>query len=375
MALSEELKTLAQLPRSNAPFLSLYLNTRWDSEKQRERVRIFVKTKLKECVSDNGGPTSGAGAEADAAKLEEYVRGLVNREWDEPYAGVAVFACSSLGVYQVVRSHVPFEDRFSCSGRPLLRPAAEQAHWGEPAVLASVAADAGHLMEFELGGVRREFSFDDPDFPGRHDQGGWSQARYQRHVDEHVHRNLKRLAEQLTRWSDERRVGRIALSGPDPLLSSFEEHLPKRIRGGVCARLHIEPTASPDAVQAEALKALDEAQARQDRQDVDALLDKGLGSGRASAGTEPVCRAAGSGKIRSLYLARDYRAAGWECLGCGALGVKVPLGCPVCGAPVESVELGEELIRGTLAGDGKVFCLEEHPGLRDQDGVAAALRY
>ncbi|GAB4280535.1 MAG: hypothetical protein Kow0092_36140 [Deferrisomatales bacterium] len=377
MALRDDLKTLARLPRSTAPFLTAYLNARWDDEKQRERVRIFVKTQLKECLAEGaaGAPADASGVKEDAEKIENYVRGLVNREWDEDYAGVALFACSELDVFHIVRSHLPFVDRFVCSDRPILRPMAEQAHAGEPAVLAMVAGDAGRLVEFELGGVRREFSFADEEFPGRHEQGGWSQGRYQRHVDDHLHRNLKRLAQHLVKWVDERRVARVVLSGPDPLLAAFDEHLPKRLRGAVCARIHIDYNATSDAIQAAALGALTEARQREDHEAVNVLLDKGLGTSRAVADPEEVAQAVAAGKVHVLYQDVGFSMAGWKCFQCKALGVRVPLGCPVCGAPVEGVDLGEEFVRDTLAADGRFVSVQGHAELQRRGGVAAALRY
>jgi len=377
MALRDELKHLAKLPRTSGPFLTLYLNTRWDSEKQRERVRIFVKSQLKDCLAASGTlDTSGRkGLEDDAEKVEHYVRGLVNREWDEAYDGVAVFACSALGEYRVVRSHAPFDQSFTCADRPILRPAVDQAHAGQAAVLALVSGDAGRLLEFALGGVTREFSFVDEEFPGRHDQGGWSQSRYQRHVDEHLGRNLKRLGEHLTKWVDERRIDRVVLSGPDPLLGTFESLLPKRVAEVVCSRLHLDPSLPPEAIHAETLAALQAARAREDRQAVDGLLDKGPNAGRVAVGPEPVAQAVSGGKVHLLYLDRAFRESGWKCFHCGALGIKVPLGCPRCAAAVEGVELGEELVRGTLATDGRVVAVDGHEGLRAEGGAGAILRY
>ncbi len=377
MALLDDLKSLAKLPRSSAPFLTLYLNTRWDSEKQRERVRIFVKTRLRECLCSNEELPSPArrGAQEDVERIEHFVKGLVNREWDEATHGLAVFACSDQGVYRVVRSQLPFEDALVCSDRPMLKPVAAQAHAGEAAVLAMVSGDAGRLLEFELGGLCREWAFSDEEFPGRHDQGGWSQARYQRHVDEHLQRNLKRLAGHLVTWVDERRIRRVLLSGADPLLAAFEAHLPKRVGEAICARIHLDPSAAPDALHAEAVAAVRMAREREDRSAADALLERSPGKGRSALGPEAVSEAVAQGKVHELYLDRGFQAAGWKCFHCGALGVKVPLGCSRCGADVDSVELGEELVRGTLATDGRVVVLDGHEKLWAEGGAGATLRY
>lgn len=377
MALLEEIKPLAKIPRSPFPFLTLYLNTRWDSEKQRERVRIFVKTRLREFLSSCGSLNgeSRQSLNADAEKVEQYVKGLVNREWDEAYAGIALYACSGLGIYKVLKSFVPFEDTFQCSNRPALRPAVSQLRAGEPAILCMAKGDSGRLLEFELGGLRRQFTFEDEEFPGRHEQGGWSQGRYQRHVEEHLSRNFKRLAENLLKWMDERDVRWLVLSGTDTDLATFEAVLPKRVRQKICARLRIDPASSLDVIAADMECALREAQDREDRQEVDTLLDKSIGSGRAVVGPEPVAQAVGTGKVRVLYLENRLQESGWKCFQCGALGLRVPLGCPLCHLPVDSVELGEELVRDTLASDGRVVALSDHEALRAEGGTAALLRY
>lgn len=377
MSPTERLHRLARLPPPTTPFLSVYLNTRWDSEKERERVRIFVKTRLKETLSqaEQLSPDARRALDQDAEKVEHYVRGLVNREWDEASDGVAMFSCTSLGVHEVVQSRIPFEDSLSCLASPVLRPFAEQAHCGERAVLALVSGDAGRLLEFELGGLRREFVFQDDEFPGRHDQGGWSQARYQRHVEEHLTRNLRRLCDRLTRWVDEHRIARVALSGPTQLLGAFESCLPRRVSECVRVRLNIDPNAAEETIQGEALAALGRARAEEDRFDVEELLSKVMGTGKAVVGSEAVAQAVRAGKVHTLYLEKNFRETGWTCRACGTLGGRIPGECPACSRPVERVELGEEFVRSTLASDGRVVPVTGHDGVSAVGGVAARLRY
>ena len=47
MDMRSEIKKLARLEETPFPFLSLYLNTKWDDEQQRERIRLFTKNQLK----------------------------------------------------------------------------------------------------------------------------------------------------------------------------------------------------------------------------------------------------------------------------------------------------------------------------------------
>ncbi len=365
------IKGLARLPPSASPFFTLYLNTRWSTEKERERVRIFVKSHLRQCLGGPGEPLPGV--REDAEKIEYYVRGLVNREWDEVYGGIAVFACSALGVYRVVKSHIPFADEFRCSDRPVLRPVVENLHEGERGVLALVGADSGKLYEFHLGGVVREYAFEDEEFPGRHDQGGWSQARYQRHIEDHLLRNLRRLAGRLVSWVDEHDVRRIAVAGPEEVVTAFVRELPERVVQRVCARLHVDPHAGFERVQKEVLDAFRSARRQEDRRRVVEVLERG--GRRAGVGLGAVAEAVRDGKIHRLFLDRAFQVQGWKCFACGEMGERTPLGCPRCGEPVETVELGEEFVRGVLAADGEVFVVTGVPELERAGGVAAGLRY
>ncbi len=377
MALIDDLKRLARLPKAPTPFLSLYLDTRWKSEKERERVRIFVKTRLKECLSPGTAWSEEAtrGLQEDAERINHYVRGLVNREWDEVYGGIAVFACTGAGVYEVVRSHLPFEDALACGSHPLLRPAAANAQAGAPELLAMVTGEGGGLVEFELGGVRRQVEFRDPEPPGHDDLGAGSQDRYQRYLEEHVQRNLRKLSAHLVKWVDERRVRRVVLGGSEPLLAAFAELLPKRVAAAVCGHLPLTPGAHPDEVRAAALTTLRDGRERDEAAELDALLEERPGTGRVVVGPGAVAEAVAAGRVRTIYLDRDFQETGWGCSACGALGLKVPLGCPGCDAAVETVALGEELLRGVLARDGGFVLLGGHAGLGEVGGVAAQVRY
>ena len=47
MDMRSEIKKLARMEEGPYPFLSLYLNTKWNDEQQRERIRLFTKNQLK----------------------------------------------------------------------------------------------------------------------------------------------------------------------------------------------------------------------------------------------------------------------------------------------------------------------------------------
>jgi peptide chain release factor subunit 1 len=59
-----------------------------------------------------------------------------------------------------------------------------------------------HVYEVVLGGLLTEMEFVN-DVHGRHKQGGWAQARYQRHVQEQIDRHHKDVAAYIAAYMEQ----------------------------------------------------------------------------------------------------------------------------------------------------------------------------
>ena len=59
--------------------------------------------------------------------------------------------------------------------------------------------------------------------PGRHDQGGWSQARFQRHIEKLVAEHLKEVAEELDRRVRTMRSPKVIVVSSEETRAEFEE--------------------------------------------------------------------------------------------------------------------------------------------------------
>ena len=88
----------------------------------------------------------------------------------------------------------------------------------------------------------------DDDVRGRTEKGGWSQANYERSVENDVEAHLKRIAELVnSRWLAER-FDRIAIGGPQETVPRFEELLAKEVRAQLAAgRVNIDISSATDA--------------------------------------------------------------------------------------------------------------------------------
>src|SRR5689334_20135257 len=113
------LAELAKLPPAARPVVSVYLNTRWTDEDQRERVRIFLKNHLREARAAAERP-----AEDDLAWLEAEAQRLITQAEATDASGVALIAGGD-GLREVLPVRAAFEDAFVINSTPYLRPLAD----------------------------------------------------------------------------------------------------------------------------------------------------------------------------------------------------------------------------------------------------------
>src|SRR5581483_3024760 len=78
-------------------------------------------------------------------------------------------------------------------------------------LVASVGRERGQLYELRDGRLEPVADRSEEQ-PRRHDQGGWSQANYQRHVDTLAQEHLREVADELERQLRRRGTARIVIA-------------------------------------------------------------------------------------------------------------------------------------------------------------------
>src|SRR5205823_3714854 len=147
--------------------------------------------------------------ERDAARTMDLLHSL-SRGWTR---GVAVFSSSGAGLWEEVRLPRPVMDRADLAERPHLVPLEAMAEVYECFCTVLVDREKARLFLSRMGRIREQSEVLD-EVPNRHDQGGWSQARFQRHVDDHVVRHLKHVGELLFRLFEREGFDHLILAAP-----------------------------------------------------------------------------------------------------------------------------------------------------------------
>src|SRR5213078_1258943 len=101
----------------------------------------------------------------------------------------ALFSSFGAGLWEDVLVPRPVKDRAAVAPHPYVMPLEALVETYESFCTVLVDREKARIFLARMGQIREERGVFD-DVPGKHDQGGWSQARYQRHIEDHVGRHL-----------------------------------------------------------------------------------------------------------------------------------------------------------------------------------------
>lgn len=374
------LHELAGLRCDRDPIVSVYLNTRWSDEHQRDRMRLFVQDRLRWARSQGFDGANGEALEKSLARIERYTEDLFRQAVDVDANGVAIFACDGLGLFRTMTFGQPFKEQFSLGDSPHLLQLARHADDYESVIVAVVDGGGARVFETALGEVIGDSTIEHQ-APSRHKMGGWSQLHFQRHVRRQIERNHKEAAEHVTFLFDEDPSSHVILVGPARVLATFETVLPQRVCDKIMCRLHNPRDRGPyegkvrDEVMAQVVDELLEHERKLEERDVDTVVGEAMRGGLAVLGPQDVILAANEGRIHRLLIEDGYSQTGWRCKNCNAIGMAASASCGYCGQEVTTVELGEELARRVIENDGEIDVLDRRARLHHYHGIGALLRH
>ena len=215
--------------------------------------------------------------------------------------------------------------------------------------------------------------------PGRHDQGGWSQARFQRHIEVHVAEHLKKVVEELERLFYSKRFNRLAVGGSDEAVQELLKMLPEPIRRTVIGSFSVNLKHDQDRDVLERAREVWEAHERQsERELVSRLSDAAESNGRGTLGIDSTVEAVLEGRVQTLAIAEGVTKDGAACTRCDYFAARAFERCPVCGADAEPApDIFERAVeRAYLAGAHiETVFGEAREWILARGGIGALLRY
>jgi peptide chain release factor subunit 1 len=136
----------------------------------------------------------------------------------------------------------------------------------------------------------------------RHKMGGWSQARYQRHVDQYHTRHAKEVVDALTRIVRDEQIASVVVAGDEVIVPLLRDQFPKDVAERVVDTLRLDIRAPEREVLDTTVALMREKDAQTDRDRVESLVGAYRAGGLAVVGLRPTQRALDMGQVDELLL-------------------------------------------------------------------------
>ena len=308
---------------------------------------------------------------ADIERIKRWFEDGFDRDGAQ---GVAVFAAGLDNFWSTLTLPEPVDDQVKINSELYLAPLTAFVGRGDGVFVGVVGRERGEVYRLESGQLR-EIADETEDVPGRHDQGGWSQARYERHIDTIVARHWQRVADTLDQCVREDVDCRVVLVGAEEIRSDFEEGLTHEVTSRLIGWTHAEAHAGPPEILAAVRPVVERWWAGREGEVLDRWREHAAKNSRASAGWEQTLEAASDGRVELLLVQAGADHPAYQCPHCGRAQV-ADGSCPLDGTTMESRENGVDLaVHQTLAHGGSVYVVRDRQDLDPVGGVGALLRF
>lgn len=381
MPIAEQLDRLARFEPVPYPVVSLYLNTQ-PNERGRDQYQTFVRQEFKaRSRTYPAGSPERESLDRDLEKISAYLESEL-----QPSAnGLAIFACAAGEVFEAIQLSAPVEQHWLYIGdTPHLYPLAriESKHPPYAAVVADT--NTARIFVFATGELvsQQEVTGEKT---RRSAQGGWSQARFQRHVSNFHMQHAKEVVEALERIVQQEGITQILTAGDEVILPLLREQMPKHLAEKVVDHLKLDAKAPVDDVLAATIAALARENERNDKEKIEAAIGAYRAGGLGVVGPEDTLDALVKGQVDELLLAADVGALQNISPDIAAAtandstllesAVETAAGGEAAQADPQVVRLADELVTRAKQTGARVTFIEDASLLKGYGGVAALLRF
>jgi peptide chain release factor subunit 1 len=362
-------RSLAELRLDRPVVLSLYLNldpSQFATPPARKTaIRSLVDEAERRLRERNG--LSHDDKLALQAALERATGFLENELPSDGAHGLAVFASDPNDLFEALKLPRSVPNRVAIGHSPLVGPLAHLARRERWCVTLVNRRDA-RILRGSPDGLREVEQIHD-DVSGQHDQGGWSQARYQRGIEKEKDDHLKDTGDALMRHFKRQPFQRLIVGGPREVAADFESKLHHYLQERLAGRIEVDVERSKaDQVLEAARPLIEELERERERSALERLGERGV------AGVENVLPPLHERRVECLVLDEQFGGVpGVQCLVCGWLGLEGER-CPADGSAVVQLDdLTEAMIELSVQQSAELLPVRHERGALEEYGGAAAL--
>ena len=371
--LAHDLDELAALEPTEYPFVSLYLNTQPDQH-GRDNFEPFVRKEFK-ARAKAFPPDSLALAsfEHDAARIREYLRDELRPSAN----GLAIFACAGAdNFFKAIQLDIPVNrHRLHVSHEPHLYPLARLIDQHPRYVALLADTNSARMFVFGLGKTITSAEVNNAKV-SRTQVRGWSQMRYQRHIENANLLHAKEVVEVLARVVRDEAADHIVLGGDEVIIPLLRDQLPRHLADKVIDVLRLDIRTPEHEVLKATMEALREHNTQTDAERVRRLLDEYRASGLAVVGSRDTLTALYQGQVDELLLSASSQEIVCEEEGIEETPAKIhSKHQPAVKGRASHLVAADMLVARARLSGARVTFIEDPALLSGVGGVGALLRY
>lgn len=359
---------LAAFEHAPAPVVSLYLDLTADQHGRQTHDAFLARAFDEPSQTYASDSTFREALARDEARIRQYLRDEVDLPGP---AAVAIFSCNGGdALFEAVTLDSPMDGHLLyVDDVPHVFPLARAVEQYASYAALVVNTNTARLFVCATGAVQHAETIHN-DKTKRVAAGGWSQPRYQRHVDDLHLKHMKEVADAVERTVREDGVEAIILAGDEVAVPLLRKQLPPHVDARVIDVMRLDVKAREHEVLRTTLEAFRRNDEETDHDVVDAVLDAYRSRGLATVGVIGVEKALDRGQVDLLIVpavpgepAADHQSA------------EAGLSTPYEQRRTLDEAAVEALVTQARRTDARVRFIEDASLLDPAGGVAATLRF
>ena len=385
MKLNSLVEKLAAFEPSDAPFISLYLNAE-ANQNGRDEYRTWLKNSIRDEAENYEEESEEARAFAEATdRIGEFLDNSANEA-----NGIAVFASTDGKFFETAQLDIPFpENQMFVLDRPHIFPLLRLIDQNPKYCV--LWADTNKADIYVFGGentinveteTNAKVESIQNEITQRSKAGGWSQARFQRRIENFHLKHAKETVEEVEKLMRDAKIEHLVLCGDEEtIIPLLREQFSKVIAENIVSTLNMSQYASEDEIHEKTREIMNIDNAVRDKEKVERMFNASKSSaGLGTMGVEKTLEALSNGQVEELLLSADFGVLEYS-----AKKVKKVLKNYAPGDDNSSTDelpkvkdagqLADELLVRALNSAAKIVFIEDESLLKEAGGVGAVLRY
>lgn len=340
---------------------------------------IELKDLIKACKNslenEKLNPQTRESVNGDLKKIQDYVTLEFSKEGVRT---LVIFSCAAKKWWQVLTLSLPLRNHLEISSKPYIRPLTYLLDKYSRFLCILVERARARLFEVFAGEILEHTDILD-EVPGKVKMGGFAgyeERRIERHIEDHVRRHYKHVAEAAMNLERKYQNDHVILGGTEQNTNEFRHFLHSTLQDKLVSTVLEDINANPKAVLERTMQIEEEIKEDEEKKLLQRFLGQVNSGGLGVIGLDPTLKALQQGQVHSLVVKDGYETHGYRCKNCQSLH-STNGKCQYCDGAVENVgDIVEEAVREAL----EQGCQVKYITLPDADlspsgNIGAILRF